>query len=218
MAQVMIAVPTSTHALLVVVQLVPLGPVKPGLIEPCVVLGCQDYTIRVLERSTLIHQVQSTVPTSVCRLKSLVLCKSCHSVHCFCMWPQLLMMAPMLQTLSGCHSCVTLKSVVEYSQSSFVADHHQQTNKLSTRSFSQALYKVHTQDVNPTCAACTSLHSCAASWQELYVSSIAICPPSRRGMQADTPHRAVQHATLLTPGLSSLQFCFLRCRSMLRAL
>ena len=65
-AQVMIASATSTHALLVVVQLVPLGPVKPGYTEPCVILGCQDYTIRVLERSTLIHQVQSTVaPVSV---------------------------------------------------------------------------------------------------------------------------------------------------------
>ncbi len=42
-------------------QLVTLAPVSFGYTEPCVVLGCQDYTIRVLERSTLIHQVQRTL-------------------------------------------------------------------------------------------------------------------------------------------------------------
>jgi len=50
-------------------QLVTLAPVSPGYAEPCVVLGCQDYTIRVLERSTLIHQVQRTLPfTFLCML------------------------------------------------------------------------------------------------------------------------------------------------------
>ncbi|DBB10076.1 hypothetical protein WJX82_004052 [Trebouxia sp. C0006] len=38
-------------------DLVTLAPVSPGYAEPCVVLGCQDYTIRILERSTLIHQI-----------------------------------------------------------------------------------------------------------------------------------------------------------------
>ena len=34
-----------------------LAPLSPGYTEPCVVLGCQDYTIRVVDRSVPIHQV-----------------------------------------------------------------------------------------------------------------------------------------------------------------
>ena len=38
-------------------QLVTLAPLSPGYTEPCTVLGCQDYTIRVVDRSVPIHQV-----------------------------------------------------------------------------------------------------------------------------------------------------------------
>lgn len=44
-------------------QLVTLAPLSPGYTEPSVVLGCQDYTIRVVDRSVPIHQVSLSSPS-----------------------------------------------------------------------------------------------------------------------------------------------------------
>ena len=51
-------------------QLVTLAPLSPGYTEPSVVLGCQDHTIRVVDRSVPIHQV--SLSSSVLNLPCLL--------------------------------------------------------------------------------------------------------------------------------------------------
>lgn len=88
--------------------MITLAPLAPGYTEPCVILGCQDHSIRVLQRSTLIHQVGAKAACSthhVC-----ISCLTCwlHSLSlqlsqcCHCQWHLLALDTCMHTRTSAC--------------------------------------------------------------------------------------------------------------------